>query len=233
MNLKNKLYLIFVGVLLLVGGIQTYRLNHALTEKSEIALQFSHAKQIDSVTQARLALSEANKDSLQLALTAAHELNGKLVAAVRVHVAARDTLVVHDTLPTTLAQDSTRTAKFTDSTFAGRIEGTVTAPPCCAPLSVTYALHRPEFNPEIGFVRVGNSYVATVSWQGEQAQASAPFFTPPPKKLPWLGYFAGGFINQDRVVYGRGGVEVRTPLAYGQAGLDTRGEFFAGLSKSW
>lgn len=233
MNLKNKLYLALVGLLLLVGGIQTYRLQHAQTQSTELALQLSGEKQLNDSTNARLAITTAHKDSLEGSLSAAKALNGRLVAAARIRVPARDTVIVYKDLPTTVADDSTRTAEFSDTTFAGTVTGKVTAPPCCAPLGITYKVHRPEFSPQVGFVQVGNSYVATVTWQGEEAHVEAPFFTPPPKRLPWLGYFVGGYINQDRVVYGRGGVEVRTPLINGQAGLDTRGELFAGLAKSF
>lgn len=233
MSLLNKGLMVLVGLLLVAGGITRWQYQRALAQNTELALRLSTEQHLNDSTTARLATTTVARDSLRGLVAAAKDLNGHLVVALRIAIAARDTHVVHDTLPTQLTTDSTRTATFADSTFAGRLEGTVTAPPCCAPLRLEYALHRPAFAPEVGIVRVGSSYVATVVWQGEQVHVVAPFFQPPPKKLSWLGYFVGGYINQDKVVYGRGGLEVRTPLAFLQAGLDTRGEVFTGLSKSW
>lgn len=155
---------------------------------------------LNDSTLALLAQAEADRERLQGQLTAAETLNGTLLAAVKLRVARRDTLLVHDTLVTTLLADSTRTATFRDSTFAGVVEGTVTAPPCCAALGLTYQVTRPAFEPSIGLVRVGDQVVATVVWQGERAEITHAFATPgllPPKRFsPFVDvlYAPGGMV---------------------------------------
>ena len=145
--------------------------------------------QLDDSTAARATRAEHQRDSLQGVLKAAKELNGRLVAALAVKVAARDTVIVHDTLPTVVGPDSTRTAVLRDSTFAGVVRADIIAPPCCAPLRATLQVHRPEFRPEIGFVELKNKqYAAVVVWQGERATIQVPYFAPPkpPALTRWI-----------------------------------------------
>lgn len=116
---------------------------------------------------------------------AAKASNARVVAAVTVHVPARDTVIVYDTLVTTLRDDSTRLARFRDSTFAGVVEGEVTAPPCCAALSLSYRVHRPAFSPSVGFIEAGGKYAAVVSWQGERAELGTPFVARTLERQRW------------------------------------------------
>lgn len=137
-------------------------------------------RQLNDSTAVRLAAARGRIDGLE---RAARALGGRAVAGVTIRVPARDTVLVHDTLPTTLAADSTRTATFRDSTFAGVVTGTVTAPPCCAPLGVTVQLRRPAFAPTVGFVQTRAGVVATVVWAGERVTLDTPFAAwPRPRK---------------------------------------------------
>jgi hypothetical protein len=144
-------------------------------------------------TEIRLASAEANMAELRESYDAMKVLQGQILAAVKVRISARDTLIRHDTLPTGTLPDSTRVAHFRDSSFAGTITGTITAPPCCAPLGVQYAVHRPAFAPEVAFIRLKNdSVLAAVSWQGERFEITAPFFRPLPRTAPRLAPFVQG-----------------------------------------
>jgi hypothetical protein len=155
---------------------------------AELAL--AHQKELVAGTEARLAHESSVKDSLTGLMQAERLLHGKLLAGLRLALARRDTLVMHDTLPTiSLADSASRVAHFRDSTFAGTIAGTITAPPYPAALGLSYVLTRPAFSPEIGFVKVGDSVVAVVRWQGEHAEIAAPYFDLPQKPLPLVGYF--------------------------------------------
>lgn len=158
-------------------------------------------RQLNDSTVIKLAqatrLSRAQADSLRGLQTAAQTLHGTLVAGVALHVAARDTSLVHPAAPTVLRPDSTRVATFRDSTFAGVVTGTVTAPPCCAALGITYTLHRPAFQPSVGFVQqptpAGVRTVAVVDWQGESVTVAAPFYQVPPTVRRVAGFVAGGY----------------------------------------
>ena len=239
MNLKLKV----IGVLVILAGlfgvvryVQTVR-----TRNTQLELEMNNERTLKDGAQARLAISAIEKDSLGHLLANAKELNGRLVAALRIHVPERDTMIIHDSLVTTLADDSTRTAPVHDSTFAGTIDGTITAPPCCAPLGFKYTVTRPAFDPEVGFVKVADRYVAVVNWQGEHFQVEAPYFLQPKKALPFLGYFAEGGVGmyeQDASlryrVFGRGGIVIRGPAYWGlQGGADTRKELFVSLRKDF
>lgn len=172
--------LVLACVLAGAWGWQEHRVNAAdraafdLATKGQIALSQS--------TAARLASSELQRDSLAALYKAASQLGGKLVAGVTVTVVKHDTLILHDTLSTTLTHDSTRIAHFRDSTFAGVVSGRVLAPPCCQPLVLdSLAVLRPAFHPEIGFVQLGTHLAATVEWQGESVRLENVFALPLPE----------------------------------------------------
>jgi hypothetical protein len=118
----------------------------------------------------------------------ARRSGGKVIASVAMRVPARDTVIVHSTVPTNTTVDSVRQATFRDSTFAGVVEGLIIAPPCCAPLELTYRIHRPEFEPSVGFVRTGSRVSAVVAWRGEQVELETPFAAKTGERLvqAWL-----------------------------------------------
>lgn len=173
------------------------------TQHEAALLKYFQTQQaLNDSTQARTAAQGAAQVAqLQGLLEAAKQLNGKLVAGVRITVPKRDTVVVHDSLPTTALPDSTRVATLHDSTFAGTVDVSVTAPPFPAALGARLTVTRPAFRPEVGFVQVGTGYVATVVWQGERYQLDAPFFTPPaaqgPKRV--LPFVAGTVLTTGEV----------------------------------
>jgi hypothetical protein len=137
--------------------------------------------------------------------------HGKLVAGVTITIPERDTVLVHDTLKTTVLSDSTRIGSFEDSTFAGKLRLVVKAPPCCGPLVLdSLKVTRPEFSPEVGFVKVGSHYVAIVAWQGEEFKIKTAFFDPDPAKptkrfVSWLE----GTYNLGSAHEVRGGASMR------------------------
>lgn len=128
-------------------------------------------------TQLHLAEKSFQAESLKTVSEAAKLVRGVPVAGLAISIPKRDTVIVHDTVVTEILADSTRIGRFKDSTFAGTISAVIVAPPCCAALRVD-SLHvtRPAFRPEVGFVKVGQSYVATVAWQGEKFSLENVFF---------------------------------------------------------
>lgn len=179
-------------------------------------------KRINDSTVAVLTVERASSDTLAGVLRAADELQGKLLAGLKIKIAARDTAISHNQLETKVGVDSTRTAKFSDSTFAGTIEGTVTAPPCCSPLALDYRIHRPSFEPSVGFVQEGNRQVATVVWQGETAQIEGAFMNIPKAPRRFGTYLEGGWTPGGYV--GRAGAFVRPGWAL--SGYVAVGQYF-------
>lgn len=192
---RSKWTWIVLGVAALIGvgvwGYQQFRKEQQARVVAE--LQLHTQIELASGVEARLAHSELVTDSLVSVVQAANKLHGKLIAAVAVWVAQRDTQVDHPELPTTDTA-GTRTAAFRDSSFAGVIEGTVIAPPYPSPLGIRYHFIRPAFRPEIGFVRVGDSTVAVVAWNGETVRVTAPYAAPAVRPLKRFGaYLAGDY----------------------------------------
>lgn len=224
--LKISLKAMVVWALIFVGlGLAGYKyVGHLKQAAVEAQLEKDKQWQLKTADiEARAAANKKNSEELVNILKAANELNGKLVAALKLTVPKRDTFVVHDTLPTMRQSDSTRTAMFRDSSFAGVIEGKVTAPPFPAPLGVQYSLTRPAFSPKVGLVQVGSKYVWVVEWQGERFNIDAPYAPTVKKKLPWFGLFAALNYDQSQRIGGRVGARVTPkPDLEVKGGLDSR-----------
>ena len=227
-----------LGIILLAGAgawYTSWRINKAEHARVVAQLEARIQRQINESTYARLTTSQADKEALKRLLEASEELQGKLVAGLVLHFVQKDTVVQHSALPTTQT-DSTRTATFKDSTVAGDIEGIVTAPPCCAPLGISYRLTRPAFDPAVGFVQVGDTIAAVVSYRGEHVEIRSPYMVPRAKKgLQTLhGFGAGYFDPLDRTVEGRAGIELNaTNNWWLQAGGSTSTGLFLGIQKSF
>ena len=175
----------FSYILLLVWAVNRAWVQH----QTSVAQELTQARHLNDSTQAVLARTKFERDSLRALHKAAKELNGQLIAAVRILVARRDTLIVHGSTFTKVFTDGTRTASFRDSLSWAQVEGTITAPPYPGALGVNYKLTRPAFSPSVGFVKSGNAYVAVVTWQGEKFEISTPYFDPPvvePRLAPYV-----------------------------------------------
>lgn len=176
-------------------------------------LQAQHQRALNDSTQIVQASERIqHRKEIEGLLTAEREMQGKLIAALKIAIAQRDTTIIHHGLPTDTLPNGTRTATFADSTFAGKLAGTVTAPPYPAPLGLAYTLTRPAFTPEIGFVRVGNKTIATVVWQGETYKIESAYFDPNPVPSPRLTPFVAAqydLLRPAAVI--SGGVEFRLP----------------------
>lgn len=196
---------IIVGLSLLIAGFAIKGYQSARNELAASKLELTTQKKLNDSTVARMTTEHLQSDSLKGVITAKDQLNGKLIAAFGIRVPARDTAVHHDSLKTTVSVDSTRIATFRDSTFAGVLEGTVTAPPCCSPLALTYQLHRPAFNPEIGLVEKNGKQVAVVVWQGEQVEITNPYSNVP-KEQPRFGWFGEAGYTDSKTLAARAGL---------------------------
>lgn len=188
--------------------------------QTSVAEKFEQAQHLNDSTQAVLAKTKLERDTLRALYKATKELNGHLVAAVRIRVAQRDTVFIYDSIVTTVYKDGTRTASFRDSTAWAKVEGTITAPPFPGALGVNYKLTRPEFSPSVGFVKKGDAYLAVVTWQGEKFEIVSPYVDMPtvePRIAPYvraawspLGAGMAGLGMQLRIGQYRPFVEVQS-----------------------
>lgn len=185
-NLSSKALLILGAFCVLALGV--WSANRAWVEyRTQSAQELADAKQLNDSTQAILARTRVERDTLKALYTATKALNGELVAAVKIKVAQRETVFIHQKIETTLHADGTRTATFKDSVAWAKLEGTVTAPPQ-GDLGVRYKLTRPAFEPSIGFVKSGDAYLAVVTWQGEKVELTSPYVNIPPPEPFFVPY---------------------------------------------
>lgn len=192
MRIDWKIVVGFIIVLVL-GALRTGQYVRGLRDAVVIEqLRTSEQKAYGEATKARLAAQQEMTDLYKNLTKDLEDQRGQLVAALRIAVAQRDTVIVNTELPTTTFPDSTRIASFRDSTFAGVIDGKVTAPPFPSPLGISYSLTRPAFTPEVGFSKVGDRYVANVRWQGEDITIEDPFFDVSPQQPSRFGVRAAG-----------------------------------------
>jgi hypothetical protein len=225
-----------VAVLLAAGTwYVTWRIGTLQQAVVVAQLEARNQRTIAEFTVARLAVDRADKDALAGLLEATNKLHGELLAGMLLHLPGRDTTINHIAIPTETHPDSTRTATFQDSTYAGTLHATVTAPPCCRPLGISYQLTSPDFDPQIGFVQVGDTVTAVVYWQGQQAEIKSPYMRPRAQKLQGIHGFGGGYFD---VLHGnveaRGGLETGLGNQWNlQAGGSTESRLFIGLTKSF
>jgi hypothetical protein len=199
-NVVKLVFALVAGIALAGWATESHKTNGLLS-------QLSKQTKINATQEAILASDKADKSILQGQLAAAKQLGGTLVAGVSLKVPERDTVIVHDTIPTTATPDGSRTAAFADSTFAGKLEGKITAPPFPAPLGLSYTLTRPAFNPTIGFVMVDGQPVAVVEWVGEKYEIKGAYLRLPPEKR--IKKWVEVSLN-DQMHYGIGaGVDLR------------------------
>lgn len=187
--MKVNWKLLFMGAVI-IGLVVLSSVRYVQNLKQTVAISKLEAEKQTKIaenTTVRLAAQTALADLYRAHNKDLRDLNGRMVAALRIAIAERDTVIVVSELPTTTLPDSTRIANFRDSTFAGVIEGEVTAPPFPSPLGISYTLTRPAFTPEVAFVKVGDRYVASVRWQDEQVQINDVFFDAKEvANAPWL-----------------------------------------------
>ena len=202
--LKDKLKaLILVGVFF-YGFLTLWAVTRILSDRNESAAVSVAGAPLNDSTQAKLTSTGLQRDSLKVLLRAARQLNGTLIAALRIRVAQRETVYLHDTLETIRYADGTRTAPFGDSTAWSVVRGRVTAPPFPAPLSVSYSVTQPPFNPAVGIVRTGNATFAVVSWQGQEFGIEVPYTNIPPKAPRVIPYLRAAWSPTGSVLGGAG-----------------------------
>lgn len=181
------------GVLLLAlgGGTTCYYHQKVATLRADVRAE----RALRDTARVKEAAAKADKEQYRQLYEFAKSLGGKPAAGATLVISRVDTTIVHDTLPTTLAVDSTRVAHVRDSTRAGVLDATLTAPPCCAPLRFTYTLTRPALRPQVGFTRVGSRVLVTATVDGDSVAIESPFYVPP--ALPRWERFIGVYGDPD------------------------------------
>lgn len=162
-QVKKILGVVIVVVMgILVGRAESYkRKTQDLEERAKELVQ------IDSISRARLATLEADRDSLSDLLSAANSMGGTLAAGVQIIVKSDTITTPPDTVPTVVAEDSTRTARLEADTLGYKIVIDAEAPPFPSPLLIGYSFSTPTFNPQVGFVEKDGDFYAVVSWNGQ------------------------------------------------------------------
>lgn len=195
------------AVLLVLWGMNLWREKRAAEDLA------GYYKQVNDSTVAEVAAWKAKAHSLEALKDAAKKEKGGLVAGVEIRTKPDTVYVpVHDVV--TVTKDETRTASLTDTTKMGiEVEVSAEAPPAPADLKLGYRITVPEFHPQVGFLKKGDSYVALVSWAGQEFTIEDAFHLPE-KKAPRFALIAGAseFATLDGKLLspeGYGGVNLR------------------------
>lgn len=208
--------------LLVIGGVVGKAIGehgHAQIDEKQLA-QFRTQKKLNDSTSVILVGKDVKIRELEGLVSASKQLNGKLVAAIKLTVkadTARGTVQTTETL--SAVPDSARFFAFRDSTTTGVLQGSVRVPPAPTPATVSYTFAPNALTPSVGFVRVGSKYVAVVTCSTcVESRIEVPvvdtkaIVPPAPRVSKWLA------IGYDPI-----------DLRWGsQAGLDLR--LFGGLA---
>lgn len=188
-------------------GFLTVLVVRSLSDARTARAEARFAMSLLSSSNVTLAATKADRDKYRELFELAGRIGGKPAAGARIIVTKWDTVLVHDTIPTITQPDGTRTATFTDSSRQVVVHADVVAPPAPAPLRATLRVTLPADTPTVGFVRVGNKTIATVSWQGREVKADSPFLLTAPKP-PRLQSFVE-VLGDPATVTLRGGTSLR------------------------
>jgi hypothetical protein len=130
----------------------------------------------------------------------------KFIAAVTIKTKPDTVRVpVKEVIPSTVLPDGTRKAELTDTTALGYIV-TVKAEIPLAPANpkLGYSFIVPSFEPQVGFVKIGNSYAAVVRWKDQSFTLENAFVVPAERRDPNWNLYAsvGGSYSTTEKTYG-------------------------------
>ncbi|MBU8921751.1 MAG: hypothetical protein KOO63_08025 [Bacteroidales bacterium] len=163
------------------------------SELAETRFSYDSVVVVDSVTVARLAQRDIEKDSLADALEIEKELGAELIAAAIIHVDPEPAPA--ETIPVLVEvlSDSTRIGHVVDTTTSGVLTATITAPPCCAALDLAYVFDPAPLELTVAVLRVAPEMaVFAVRYRGGETEIEAPFARlPAPQKrlIPYVGAY--------------------------------------------
>jgi hypothetical protein len=236
---------IWFWLVVVAGGYFWWSQNQISSLKADVALERLGSTEtvvINDSLSARLATESLVKDSLAEALEAAEELNADLIAAARIVIqpdsVSRDSIIPDSTVVT---EDRTRIAHVNDTTSAGVLRARITAPPCCADLSLTYTFVPAPIDPVVSLLRVtDDTAIFAVTYRGGTTEISTPYARIPakPKTIEWN--IAAMYDLAQSAWNVRAGVTALVPLvpklfvfAQGQQPLvqDASGSLYVGVEK--
>lgn len=139
-----------------------------------------HVNDSTQVLEAQLTMARSDLKALK---DAARKVGGDVVAGVRIVIRAETVYVDRVVRETITLSDGTRTATVRDTTVDGvQVSIDASAPPSPAPLAIGYRIIVPQLTPEVGFIKKGESYYATVSLAGKVFTPEQAFFKVPTER---------------------------------------------------
>lgn len=162
---------------------------------AETAERYRRQVRINDSTVVVLAGKDAKIRELEGLAVAARQVNGRLVAGFKAHLElhAASGAAEGSEAPADTASDSTRTWDFRSENPFGVLEANVAVPPYPRPPVLRYRIFPAAIEPSVGFVRVGQKYLAVVTCDVcSQVRVEAPFvdpaqLRPEPRLSRWVG----------------------------------------------
>lgn len=213
--MNKKIIGITLGFLALVGyiSITQAKINHLEAEIVKRELSIDSTTQVTEDLVARIALERMDKDSLRDALEAADALNAELIAASVIH-ARPDTVYRDRVVVRTDTLDGTRIATVHDTTEAGVLDATITAPPYPKDIHVRYTFAPASIDITVSLLRLtDNTAIFAATYRGGTTEIEAPYARLPMEEAFLTATLAGGYdiVTQSYALLG----SIRTKTIFG------------------
>jgi len=166
------------------GAYNKWQLNKAQSQIAHLQVSQDSTSKLKDSSDARLASTKLERDSLKDALVVANILNGKLIAAAKLHITPRE---IHDIVfATDTTSEGVRTATFRDSTTEGILSGRIQVPPLPDKIKLDYSFILAPLDLTVSLVQLkDNSAVFAVRYRGGVTNITTSYakLEPSPKFL--------------------------------------------------
>lgn len=167
--IKNLAWLVTVGTL---GALLLY----ARSERNSLKEDVAYLGRINDSTLAEAASLRRQVGTLSALVDAAKSVDGKLVAGVQLKIPA-DTIVIKESVVPVDTIGETRVGELDTVVRGVGINVLATVPPFPDPITMSARVDIPALAPQVGFIKVGNSYHAVVSNGTDSIVLQDAFFT--------------------------------------------------------
>lgn len=209
-KLVIKIFLAVIIALSLFSVWTNHKLNNAYADIASLQVSKDSVSRLADSSMARLASTSIDRDSLKDALSAAKVLNGRLVAAARIHIQPRSdsgTIVLQP-------KDTGQVVfGFADSLETGFMHGTITVVPAPDSIALDYTFDPFSLEVTVSVIQMkDNGAVFAVKYRGGETTIEAPFAKLPPKQKFLTSYVEGLYNPFDKSAVLRAGLQSFIPL---------------------
>ena len=215
--IKPKTIVIVILALIAIIGGQALYYSHKVNNLNTAIVHLQASKDSTSTlvdsSRVRIANLVVDKDTLHDALVAQRELNGHLIAAVRLYL-HQDSVSKSDTTGTKFA-DSTRSLEVHDTTADGILNALIVAPPMPAQLRLHWTYIPAPIDATVSLVQMkDNEAIFAVKYRGGSTTLSAPYAKIPAPEKTFVSYGEALYNVFDKSFTVRAGEQIKIPFVH-------------------